>query len=639
MSDLFGLITFWSFVIAAYSVFPPKIRAKVRLFVGLDFTFVVFILSSLLAIFINIAYIYSLCANPQVCKSLYDLSSVILYTILAIYGFVALYEINRTKVNRKNIHEFKSSAELLYRKGLSLKKSQEGWDVLIDILTENTDYIFKIATTKEVLRKLWFGFWIRFIMPKDKIVFTFLERKNPKKKTKKSRYKKLLGRITGNPTLEKIRRKLFAIATGGQVNTFYPTLPSSKSTKAAEVILEEYILDEHLLKLSTDYKPEYILSILTQAIKTGYKNEEIIEKCINPLLENKKSILYREIYSFFPSNSVGENNSENSQLLSIFFDTNKVDKKFIDETHIYGGVVNFMYEHLASFRGNKKNDPYNDANRDVDPRISSDNPLMVSIQFYDWIVKTALELDIEWHMWLMNLANWTKTITENMTTTGRNWTDRREFPTIYFLALYEIVDKLTGWVDFVERNSSIDVKAIKGIADNGNILGKTVETIALYFKYVSNAKLPEYYKVYLGDIIWRRYFMLMDTKRKELHPYGELLIEKMIENLTMYGSEFDVEQYKTMLSSLYRFDVIGLHSSNDFKLANAAKEKMKEVAKAYIGPQLSYTPKYEELSKKSKELLSETADIRSDGIYIASYFRQEKVFSLEDLGIEKIDYS
>lgn len=638
MNDLFGLITFWSFVIAAYSIFPPKTRAKVKLFVSMDFTLGILILSSAFAIFINLTYIFSFCSEADVCRKLYALNPVITYMILAIYAFVALWEINKSKVNRGNIKRFKDSAEILYRKGLAVKEDPEGWSVLIDILHDNTDNLFEIASKNELLRRLWYGFWIK-IMPQDRIIFGFLPEKGKKSKRKKSVYKDLLRRLFYSKILIEVRRKISRFATLNKVNTFYPSIPSSKATETARLIIENYLLDKNLLELSTDYKPDYILSILKETINSKYKVEEIIEKCLIPLLSNEGSILFREIYDFNVPDRVGTNNVAGSQLLSILFDQKKVDKDFINETHIYGAILQFMYDHLKSFR-NKRSDPYNDAEKDVYPPSSYYNPILVSIQLYDWIVITALELGVEWHMWLMRLADWTKSIVRNMSFSGENWKDTREFPTIYFFALYQIIDKLTGWLDFVEESSTIKVKSIQGMVDkNGNISQNIIETIALYLKYVSNSEMTEHYKVYLGDIIWRKYFELLNSKRKELKPYGELLLKQMVEKLTLYGADFDFKQFKMMNASLYRFDVVGLHSSDGFKQSDFAKKELIKISKSEILPYLAYDNNYKTLEENSKKYLSDTATVRSDGVYVQSYFRDEKIFTLKDLGIIEIKYS
>ena len=637
MTDLFGLITFWSFVIAAYSIFPPKTRAKVRLFVGLDFTLSVFILSSILAVYANFVFIFSLCEDKNICQKIYSLNPIVIYIILAVYGFVALWEISKSKVNRGNIKRFRDSAEILYRKGLSVKEDPEGWSVLIDILHDNSTNIFAIASKNEFIRRMWFGFWIKF-MPQDRIIFSFLPEKKKKSKKKKNKLKEWVGKFLYSQILTSIRMKISSFATFNKIDSHYPSVPSSSSTETARLIIENYLLDKNLLELSTNYKPDYILSILKESIKTKYKTEEIIEKCLIPLLSNEDSVLYREIYEFNVPDNYGTNNVKDSQLLSIFFDQTKINDSFINDTHIYGAILDFMYNYIKSFR-DKKSDPYNDAEKDVYPPLSYNNQILVSIQFYDWIVRTALELNVEWHMWLMRLADWTKSIIKNMSYSGQNWRDSREFPTIYFFALYQIIDKLTDWLSFIEKSPDIRVKNVQGdVEKNGNITQNIVETIAFYLKYVANSDMTEHYKVYLGDIIWRCYLELVDSKRRELIPYGELLLNEMIDKLTLYDTEFDTKQFKMMLASLYKFDVIGLHSSNGFKHSDLVKKELSKIAKSYVIPNFAYNSDYKFLEQNSKKYLSDYARIKSDGIYIPSYFREEKLFDIKDLGIKSVNF-
>lgn len=297
-----------------------------------------------------------------------------------------------------------------------------------------------------------------------------------------------------------------------------------------------------------------------------------------------------------------------------------------------------MYDHLRSVK-RKKEDPYNDATIDVDGSARYLNPINASITFYDWIVRTALECHIEWHMFLMSLGDWTELMLKNMTFTGERWSDEREFPNVYFYNLYEIVDKFSGWINFVARSKTIKIPGIKGDIDkNANILQFTVETMSVYLKHIANSDIPERYKVYLADMVWRSYFELLNSSRKDLKQYGEHLLNQMFEDLTRYGSDFDYKQLKLMLVSFCLVDIVGMHTSNAFKIAEEIETRLMAKSKEMVFYHLYGITDFDMLLGESKKYLSDRVSIDSDGIYIPGYYKNKMVFSFKELQIDPSDF-
>lgn len=621
MIDLFALITFWSFVLAAYAIFPPVVRAKVKLFVSWQFTATVFLLTSLLEILATVSHFIA-CGNMGFCTLYYNFSPTIVYLALATYSLVALFEIQRGKVSRKNIFSFKSAAEILYRKGLATKGDPEGWGVLIDILYDNLESLFKMSSTYEVSRSLWYRFWIKFVMPNDKFIPILENIKPKKKKLKESKWKVKLGKA-----IEHIRREIFMLATQGKVNTFFPSIPYSTSSVSAQSIIELYALDKKLLELSIIYKPDFSLRLLEVSKKFKYKVNEVTESTVQKLLANSESYIYDVLIDSNAPDSPRDNSYRGNRFLNIFF----ARDTFVSDSNISGAVLQFVGKHLTALH-KKDEDPYNLPILDFYDGERYRNPILGGLLLYDWIVRTALINGVNWHMFLMSIEWWEEQIVKNMTFDAAGWEEKKEFPTHYFYFLYEIFDTFTDWFTFVDRSDDIIIKPLEGDKDkNGNALQFIVETLPTFLRHAANSDMPEHHKVYLGNMVWRSFFELKGARRSELHAYGDHLLKELFIELTRYDRPFDDSLFKLLISSFYKFDVVGMHTSGAFTESAVVKSKFKEILVKYIAPRL---PLYDidEFRASVRRHFSDEAYIESDSISIPSYFRYEKIL-LKDIGL------
>src|SRR5258706_9626688 len=625
--DLFSLITFWSFVVAAYSVFPPQTRARVKLFVSPEFTLSIFFGTSILSVLLILISNGYICSGQIVCDLSAKFSSSIIYILLTVYALIALWEIKSNRVSRNNIYRFKDSAEILYRKGLAVKQDPDGWSVLIDILNDNVNEIFEIASTRETLRKYWYIFWIRILMPKDKIILIFTEEKK-EVNVELNVFDRLKKFLNENKVLDKFRRGIFDILTKHQVNTFYPQVPESTSTKTASEIIKSYFLDKELLKLSIKYKPDFIIRILSAAKRYNFEVEKTVGVCVEELLIDTESILYQEIVEFNVPDHWNTSNYDRSKFLSIFFS----EDNFVDDSGIVTPILQYIYKYLKSHKKSESDD-LNNAEVDVYSDHRFDNPIVAGVYLYDWIVRSALRKEIKWHMFLFEIGNWEKLILEKMTFTGSAWDEEREFPTPYYYMLYEMFDKFRDWFRFVEQSPDIRVYDLQGDIDkNGNALQFAVETLGVMVKNLGNSDMPEHYKIYLTDMLWQVYFQLLNSPRTELYAYGEHLLNSLFINLTRYSSPFDYKMFKLLMCSFYKVDIIGFHKSGVFSQSDEVKKRLLEVAGTEVFTYLRVND-YDALVKESVRLLSDGAYLSSDGIYIPSYFRSEKVVSFNDLGV------
>ncbi len=626
MNDLFGVITFWSLVLAGYSVLPPATRAKVRLFVSWQYSLSVFVLTSLLNILLSLYPKVIVCAQPQICKQLSDADPSIIYGILSVYALIALWEIFQGSVGRRNIPQFKKSAEILYRKGLAVKEDPEGWSVLIDILHDNLESLFEIASSQELYRIIWYHLLINSIMPKDTFIYIFMPEEKQEKEPRK--YIKKIGQIIKNKTIINVRRKLFNTITRNTVNTFFPRVPDSKSTKEAKSIISDYVIEKDLLKLSTKYKPDYIVKVLNETKKHSFEIVKIVDVSIKALLSNTESILYNELIEYNTPYRFNDYSYEGSKLLSIFFSKDN----FVEKSELCTPILNFVDDYLKSLK-NEKIDPFNSSEIHLYSAERFRNPILAGLIMYDWIVKTALRNDIKWHMFLQEVDGWVKYILINMTFTDTVWEGNREFPTQYAYILYEVFDTFRGWFRFVEDSEEIIVYDLKGMIDkNGNILQFTAETIVGMLKKIANSSMPEFHKISFADMVWRLYFELLNSKRKDLNKYGDYLLNCLTEKLTEYSSPFDYSFFKLLISSFYKLDVIGLHNTS-MKQVDNAKQKLLDMMKQEIFPML-LTTDADLLERRAREFLSDGAYVNSDGIYIPSYYKYEKVLDFKDLGIK-----
>lgn len=528
-------------------------------------------------------------------------------------------------VSRRNIARFKVSAEILYRKGLAVKEDPEGWSVLIDILYENISRIFKIAATHQLYRKFWYGFWIKFLMPKDRIVFVWEESSKPIRLTK---IQQILDKIVNFELFLRIRRSLFNILTNNSINTFYPKVPDSNSTLEAKETIENYLLDQQILKLSIIYKPDFIIRLISQSKKYAYQVEEVVEKTITELLANTNSFLYDELIEHNTPDQSDDKTYERSKFLSLFFSKDN----FVDDSKLCSPILHYVDSYLKDLRGNP-NDPFNSPEIELYSSKRFENPILSGLLLYDWIVKTALRNQIKWHMFLQEIEHWQELIIKNMTFEGETWSQKREFPTRYFYILYEMFDTFRGWLRFVERSIDIPIYEIKGDVDkNGNAVQFAIETLAGMLKNLANSEIPEHHKIYLADMVWGLYFDLLNSKREELKGYGEHLLKEMFNALTQYSTPFDHKLFKLLICSFYKVDVIGLHSPAAFDQAKEVKQKMLNIAKENVYPMLQ-THSPDLMTETAKEYLSDYAYINSDGVYIPSYFRSEQIVSFQELGV------
>jgi hypothetical protein len=296
--------------------------------------------------------------------------------------------------------------------------------------------------------------------------------------------------------------------------------------------IEFRLLDYNYIKNIVHYNPYFGLKILIDDRLDRFFREDFAHSYFKELMRNENSVLYREIQNTneFVGSMYRYKISQNNKILYNVLS----DIDITDENSLYAPLGD-LTEELLENQGKKPDDIYNGyvSNLDISSPERLNDPIFMVIHFFDIMIREAIYQNKEWHMWLYYYDGFVRQISSNFRLTENSEPDY-EFPNVYSVMLYLIIDNLISWIRLIIRDTQNVMKELRTDDcdhENENIIKSSIICLSICLSHILNSenRIPENFKLYLLNPIFRLYFALILNNNPIVNDYG-LVLENCLLN-------------------------------------------------------------------------------------------------------------
>lgn len=290
-------------------------------------------------------------------------------------------------------------------------------------------------------------------------------------------------------------------------------------------IFRDIIFNEQFIKSNVLYGKQFAIDLIRGCREKKIGISEYTDLFLYELIKNHDSFLYSEIRETHTTYNPSNDESLRFPFLNVLFE----DIKFFDDEGFYRGIGEYVIEFIDRNLEEHK-DRYNHTSKyywsqnDRDERHKC--PIWVSLSFFGTMVERGIEANLHSHLWLLYVSHWAKSICKQVTYFPEEWRNGREFPTIYYYLLYEIISTHRYWIDSIYRASA---KETYGTEYPGN--DKAIE-ISDARKHVLEWILKDL--LYCADVIAQCTEIPPDKRVHLLQSFMEINIGIM-SNFSHYG--------------------------------------------------------------------------------------------------------
>lgn len=292
-----------------------------------------------------------------------------------------------------------------------------------------------------------------------------------------------------------------------KLGSFIISLVSPARTKEAEIasdVVQEVFASEGTIRAIAETRPYLALDVLACNFDENYA---FIEAYLGFLMEDEKSILYREVSR---SKCIDRDDCyllpARNKLLNFLFSQCSVAERYFVWKPVGESVISYLNELARS----PSNDSYLNPVRDFIDTAEGRSRLFAGIHFFDIMVTCALHQNVEWHMWLYYYSDFIDGIEKNLSGSSREWRYGDEWPTRYHYAIYAIVGNLCKWIMTVKgadlSQANIALESSDSTPENGNIpkssmlaLGQIIATL------MESSAIDNSFKTSLMDPVFTAY--------------------------------------------------------------------------------------------------------------------------------------
>lgn len=310
--------------------------------------------------------------------------------------------------------------------------------------------------------------------------------------------------------------------------------------------IETKLLEKDFIKQIIIFKPNLGLKIITDERLDFQFRLRFSDLFFSILLLEKNSILYREISSAKKDKSDDKYViSENNQILYTILSPTKYDNKktlIADEYAIYTSIGKTVVK-LLQGQKKKEVDIYNEYNEKYFSvgRFKTepfDDPVFISIKFFDILITTALFQNIKWNMGLENYYHFVKEICRNY---DDNYFDPTpgQFSNIYSYFLHKIINNFIRWIKFIIDYTDEVSQPLKNDNcnhENDNIIKNSIIYLVFCSEEINDKinKVPDNDKKVLTNEVLDLYFELILNNETEPKKYGNVLKNCLLNGSSLY---------------------------------------------------------------------------------------------------------
>jgi len=389
-------IAFLGLLIGFYSVAPEILKSRVYAFVS-PYVFKIFIVFYVL-VALGVLYFEHYSANAMTTEILFWIKYLSYCGIFLLSWFIYA-SLRDRKLSRSNIARFYE-----YLKTLLIRQQ---YPILIDMVHGSLRYILPFYDIKSVLEKI-------------------RELDSPIKKE------------NGVITIDVCR---------------LDQRPYPLEMEITRKIFRDIIFNESFIKANVHYGKQFSTDLLRGCQKNNIRVNDYFDIFLYELLSNQDSFLYQEIRETFVQYSSDNDELDRYPFLHALFH----DINYFDAQGFYRGIGEYVIEFVDKNIGSN-NEKYNRSINYYCNQNERDGkykcPIYMALGYFKHMVDKGIHDNIRSHMWLLYLHYWVKSICGKMVFIPEEWQNGREFPTVYYYLLYEILTAHDDWIRSIYEISS-----------------------------------------------------------------------------------------------------------------------------------------------------------------------------------------
>lgn len=479
--DLNSLVIVAALFVAVYAVIPRVRRLEITIRIGRLGWFIV-VVSALMVLYLQYHKTLELLDFvPKLTLEQWSLSSSKASFIVFLIGSLALYlRLKVQKLSRSNIIQFKEYVFELSR--------EQKYHELFSLVESNINKLARIYHANYLLSK-------------------FKKRLESYSKPKSDLHA-VLNQLTEQDLLQKRRSKPATTANQQLAALLSSMLPSyEKHSEAAKEVVHELLSNKRTVHSITEMRPYFAIRLINENFE---ENNEFVDLFFQHLMENKNSLLYRELRNNQNlSNRCNYLLPPRNKLIHFLFSECRIAR----EHAVYKPVGECVISYLDRLYIQKYADPYNDPMGDYHEEGRWKSELFIGVRFFDVMVSSALYQNIKWNMWLYYYTYFVDRIIRNLSPNEKLVDEHSKWPTKYHYVISEIVSVLCNWIESVDhisiKQDNVALESMSPINEEGNIPKSSMLALAQIIRDVLLCdKLSFSFKVYIMDMVYRVYFYL-----------------------------------------------------------------------------------------------------------------------------------
>lgn len=356
----------------------------------------------------------------------------------------------------------------------------------------------------------------------------------------------------------------------------------SLEAEVSQKIFRDIVFNEDFIKANVHYGKQFAVNLIRSCRLKKMRINDYTDKFLYELLKSRDSFLYSEIKETHTTCYPDNDEFGRFPFLQALFE----DIKYCDEQGFYRGIGEYVLEFIDRNIDNN-NERYNRSTRYYWSNTERDEkygcPIFMGLSFFEYMVNKGVRDNINSHLWLLYLNSWVDSICSKVKHYPEEWQGGKEFPTIYYYLLYELLHVHRDWIDHIYEVSAEEAlgshsqqsdKTINITDARRTILKWVLEDLLYCADFISRCKeIPLGKRVYLIEV-----FMGINIGIKsDFSKYGKANIAisgnlgKVIEEYltefrqriarTNYADVFNKEFLEVCVSALNKIDIHPLDSN------------------------------------------------------------------------------
>ena len=353
----------------------------------------------------------------------------------------------------------------------------------------------------------------------------------------------------------------------------------SFESEVSQKIFRDIVFNEDFIKANVHYGKQFAINLIRSCRIKKVRINDYTDKFIYELLKNRDSFLYSEIKETFTTYYPDNDEVGRFPFLETLFE----DIKYCDDQGFYRGIGEYVLEFIYRNIDNN-NEKYNRSTRYYWSSSERDEkfrcPIFMGLSYFEYMVNKGIRDNLNSHLWLLYLNSWVESICNKTKCYPEEWQSGKEFPTIYYYLLYELLHVHRDWIDTIYETSTKETlgsdyqqsdKTINITVARLTILKWVLEDLLYCADFISRCKeMPLGKRVYLMEV-----FMGINIGIKSnFSKYGKANVaiagnlDKTLEEYlaafkqrvarTNYADVFNKEFLEVCISALNKMDTIPL---------------------------------------------------------------------------------